>query len=30
MTTFQVVAVVVHIVLLVGFVGAFAYLFDLI
>jgi hypothetical protein len=30
MTTFQVVAVVVHAVLLVGFVGAFAYLFDLV
>ena len=30
MTTFQMIATVIHILLLVGFVGAFAYLFDLV
>ena len=30
MTTFQTIATVIHILLLVGFVGAFAYLFDLV
>ena len=30
MTTFQMIATVIHILLLVGFVGAFVYLFDLV
>ena len=30
MTTFQMIATVIHILLLVGFVGAFVYLMDLV